>query len=121
MKCNSGVAVTVACNDVGIITAGNVQIPPGFTLWSSADHPGHRRRRLTPPLTKARVERYHGDVPYRQGRTRPWHGPGHFDDPFMMPDPSPIGEGPSQRRAALIALTIIGAAIVALVLVTVPA
>jgi len=39
----------------------------------------------------------------------------------MMPDPSPIGEGPSQRRAALIALTIIGAAIVALVLVTVPA
>ncbi len=29
MKCNSGVAVTVACNDVGIITAGNVQIHQG--------------------------------------------------------------------------------------------
>jgi hypothetical protein len=29
MKCNSGVEVTVACNDVGIITAGNVQIHQG--------------------------------------------------------------------------------------------
>ena len=29
MKCNSGVEITVACNDVGIITAGNVQIHQG--------------------------------------------------------------------------------------------
>lgn len=29
MECNSGVEVTVACNDVGIITAGNVQIHQG--------------------------------------------------------------------------------------------
>lgn len=29
MKCNSGVDVTVACNDAGIITTGNVQIHQG--------------------------------------------------------------------------------------------
>ena len=28
-RCNSGVAITVACNDAGIITAGNVQIHQG--------------------------------------------------------------------------------------------
>jgi hypothetical protein len=56
---------------------------------------------------------------YRQGRTRPWHGPGHFDDPFMMPDPSPIGEGGSQRRSAFIALAIIGVVILVLVILTV--
>lgn len=58
-------------------------------------------------------------MPYRQGRTRPWHGPGHFDDPFMIPDPSPIGEGPSQRRPALMALCVVGIVTLALVLVTV--
>lgn len=66
-----------------------------------------------------RLERYDADMPYRQGRTRPWHGPGHFDDPFMIPDPSPIGEGQSQCRPALIALTIIGVVILALGLLTV--
>jgi len=63
---------------------------------------------------------YFGDMPYRQGRTRPLHGPGLFDDPFMMPDSSPIGEGPSQRRPALIALTIIAIVMLALVLETLP-
>jgi hypothetical protein len=58
-------------------------------------------------------------MPYRQGRTSPWHGPGHFDDPFMMPNPSPIGEGPSQRRAALFALSIIVASMLALAWVTI--
>jgi len=29
MKCNSGADVTVACNDAGIITTGNVQIHQG--------------------------------------------------------------------------------------------
>ncbi len=60
-----------------------------------------------------------GDMAYRQGRTSPWHGPGHLDDPFMMPESSPIGEGPSQRRAALLALTVIVAAMLALMWVTV--
>jgi hypothetical protein len=59
-------------------------------------------------------------MPYREGRTRPWHGPGHFDDPFMIPEPSPLGEGPSQRRPALIALAImVVVMLVVLVLVTV--
>ena len=35
MKCNSGVEVTVACNDVGIITAGNVQIHQGSPSQSN--------------------------------------------------------------------------------------
>ena len=55
---------------------------------------------------------------YRQGKTRPWHGPGHFDDPFMIPDPSPLGEGPSQRRPALIALAIIGIVLLVIALLT---
>ncbi|MDH4112439.1 MAG: hypothetical protein OEV60_07100 [Actinomycetota bacterium] len=32
MTCNSGVAPTVACNDSGVITAGNVQIHQGDSL-----------------------------------------------------------------------------------------
>jgi hypothetical protein len=53
-------------------------------------------------------------MPYRQGGTPPGHGPGHFDDPFMIPEPSPLSEGPSQRRPALIALAILGVALLAL-------
>ena len=53
---------------------------------------------------------------YRQGRTAPAHGPSPFDDPFMFPHPSPRGEGPSQRGAALIGLAVIVAALVLLAL-----
>jgi hypothetical protein len=35
------------------------------------------------------------------------HGGGRFDDPFMIPEPSPRGERP-QRRQAIIALLAIG-------------
>ena len=34
-------------------------------------------------------------------------GPGPFDDPFMFREPSPRGEGASQRRSALIGLAIV--------------
>ena len=61
---------------------------------------------------------YDSDMPYRQGRTRPWHGPGHFDDPFMMPEPPPLAEGPPQRRPALIAGLIIAGVLVGLWLLT---
>ena len=46
------------------------------------------------------------------------HGPGPFDDPFMFREPSPRGEGASQRRSALIGLAIIvvAAAVVILLL-----
>ncbi|MEX0985340.1 MAG: hypothetical protein WD096_09875 [Actinomycetota bacterium] len=53
---------------------------------------------------------------FRQGGTPPNHGKGPFDDPFMIPEPSPRGEGPSQRRAALIALAVVIVALVLLAL-----
>jgi hypothetical protein len=56
-------------------------------------------------------------MPYRQKGTAPWHGPGHFDDPFMIPEPDPIGEGPSQRRQGLIALAVFAAVVIVLVLI----
>ena len=40
------------------------------------------------------------------------HGPGPFDDPFMFREPSPRGEGSSQRRSALIGLAIVVAVFV---------
>jgi hypothetical protein len=49
---------------------------------------------------------------YRQGGTPPMHGPGPFDDPFMFREPSPRGEGSSQRRSALIGLAIVVAVFV---------
>ena len=45
------------------------------------------------------------------------HGPGRFDDPFMIPEPSPRGEGPSQRRSALVGLAVIVVVLVVLALV----
>ncbi len=54
------------------------------------------------------------DMPYRQGGTPPGHGPGPFDDPFMIPEPDPIGEGPSQRRQGLIALAVITVVVIVL-------
>lgn len=55
-------------------------------------------------------------MPYRQGRTSGGHGPGHFDDPFMIPEPDPIGEGPSQRWQAVLCLAavVIGIALLAM-------
>ena len=53
---------------------------------------------------------------YRQGGTPPNHGFGPFDDPFMIPEPSPAGEGPSQRRPALLGLAAIAILCVVLVL-----
>ena len=46
------------------------------------------------------------------------HGPGPFDDPFMFREASPRGEGPSQRRAALIGLTVVIGVLVLLALIT---
>jgi hypothetical protein len=46
------------------------------------------------------------------------HGPGPFDDPFMFREPSPRGEGPSQRRPALIGLAVVIAVLVLLSLLT---
>jgi hypothetical protein len=44
------------------------------------------------------------------------HGPGPFDDPFMYREPSPRGEGPSQRRSALIGLAVVIVVLVVLAL-----
>ena len=54
---------------------------------------------------------------YRQGGTPPMHGPGPFDDPFMFREPSPRGEGSSQRRSALIGLAIVVVVAVVVILV----
>ena len=53
---------------------------------------------------------------YRQGGTPPGHGGGRFDDPFMIPEPPPLGEGPSQRRSAMVGLGVIVVAVVVLLL-----
>jgi len=53
---------------------------------------------------------------YRGGGTPPNHGIGPFDDPFMIPEPKPRGEGPSQRRPALIGLAVLIVVIVILAL-----
>jgi len=53
---------------------------------------------------------------FRQGGTPPNHGVGRFDDPFMIPEPPPMGEGHSQRDSALLWLAIIVAAMVVLAL-----
>jgi hypothetical protein len=45
------------------------------------------------------------------------HGPGPFDDPFMFREPSPRGEGSSQRRSALIGLAIVVVVAVVVILV----
>jgi hypothetical protein len=55
---------------------------------------------------------------YRQSGTPPGHGPGPSDDPYMIPEPAPIGEGPSQRFQALIALAIMAVIVVALLVLT---
>ena len=56
---------------------------------------------------------------YRQGsgETPPGHGPGGFDDPFMIPEPPPRGESPSQRRVALICLAIVVVVVVLAIVV----
>ena len=46
------------------------------------------------------------------------HGPGPFDDPFMFREPSPRGEGSSQRRSALIGLGLIAVAVVVILFLT---
>jgi hypothetical protein len=60
--------------------------------------------RSCPRIDERVAKEYGHDMSYRQGGTPPMHGPGRFDDPFMIPEPSPRGEGPSQRRPALIGL-----------------
>ncbi len=68
------------------------------------------------PTTRSARRAYDRAMPYRRGKTSPWHGSGHFDDPFMIPEPAPIGEGPSQRRTAVIALAIGVGVVVAIAL-----
>jgi hypothetical protein len=54
-------------------------------------------------------------VPKQPTNHPPLHGPGFFDDPFMIPESAPQGEGHTRRWPTFVALAIMTIVVVLMI------